>query len=376
MPEFPKALFSQLPFMLLGVALLLGIYFQLSRIAFAAALLLAVFIALDILHLARPGDALSSGLFALLAVNIALISATADRSLLSGFGLLLLFAVLLQVAVLAGLQDCCAGWELKSLFTDFLPDALMQISALQLIFAAAVLIAAISCWLLPGHITFGLFALVILLLGVTVSGVIKTGLALMASASGLLLILLALCTAYELAFRDELTGIPSRRAYSRYLLTLGRRYSIAVVDIDHFKKLNDRHGHQVGDQALRMVAGKIARFSGGRAFRYGGEEFVVVLRGQTAEQASQSLERMREKIASYRLRLRAATRPKNADGKARGRRGQSTSAKAISTTVSIGLASSHRAFKSPQEVMNAADKALYKAKRAGRNRLCLHAVRK
>lgn len=236
-----------------------------------------------------------------------------------------------------------------------------------MLFAAAALLASLRVIVRPEQIAFGLLASIPLLFA---AASLDWTLQMTASATGLLLTLLVLRSAYELAFRDELTGIPSRRAYSRYLLTLGRHFSIAVVDIDHFKKLNDRHGHQAGDQALRMIAGKIARFGGGRAFRYGGEEFVVVIRGRDKKKAKHALERMREEIADYPMRLRSASRLKvSSEGRRhRGRGG----GKAIKTTVSVGLASSGGDLKSPQQVLEAADRALYKAKRGGRNQVCMH----
>lgn len=80
-----------------------------------------------------------------------------------------------------------------------------------------------------------------------------------------------------MAYQDELTSLPGRRALKEYLLKLGSEYTIAMFDIDHFKKFNDTHGHDVGDQVLRMVASKLATVSGrGKSFRYGGEEFTLV----------------------------------------------------------------------------------------------------
>lgn len=365
----PALLVPQLPYLLLGAALVLGIYFQLSRIAYAAALLLAAWGAGGLLSL-PVGHPLSALTAALLALNLALVSPAADRSLFSGFGLLLLVAAGAQALSLLVLHQCCGGWLASPVSAGGL-----LFSKPELLFGCALVLALGGCLFSPDHTRFSLLAVILLLAALYLGGFSSGALLLAASAGGLLLLLLVLRTAYELAFRDELTGIPSRRAYERYLLTLGRRYSIAVVDIDHFKKLNDRHGHQVGDQALRMVAARIARYGGGRAFRYGGEEFVVVLRGRTADQASHSLEKMREKIAGYALRLRAASRPGKSDGRARSRRGQGAGAKSLKTTVSIGLASSGGGLKSPQEVMRAADAALYRAKRAGRNRLCVHGAR-
>src|SRR3546814_5904189 len=70
--------------------------------------------------------------------------------------------------------------------------------------------------------------------------------------------------AYQMAFRDELTGLPGRRALNERMQRLGRNYVLAMSDVDHFKKFNDTHGHDVGDQVLRLVASKLSKISGDR----------------------------------------------------------------------------------------------------------------
>ena len=363
---------------LTGLALTLGVFFKSSRVAYSAALVLLGLITLELVPQMPSGGAIALAL-AVSAFNMALIAPTQDRSVLSGYGLLLGGALALQIAGFYYLLQCCSSalsMNLLPLLADGPMSSAIGLASYlrppELLFGAAALICALAIVVRADQVSAGLFGAVILcLLSVSLLGDVGTdGLRRLALLISLTLVWLALRSVYELAFRDELTGIPSRRAYSRYLLTLGRNYSIAVIDIDHFKKLNDRHGHQVGDQALRMVAGRIARFGGGRAFRYGGEEFVVVLRGADRERAERSLERMREKIASYPLRLRASSRSQQAGTKARRRRGQG-GGKAIKTTVSVGIATSGGKLRSPEEVLKAADRALYKAKRSGRNRVCM-----
>jgi GGDEF domain-containing protein len=102
-------------------------------------------------------------------------------------------------------------------------------------------------------------------------------LSLLLTVIALLLLITILIDSYFLAYRDELTGLPSRRALFNLSLSLVRKYSLAMVDIDHFKKFNDTYGHDVGDQVLKLVAAKLAQVTGGgKAFRYGGEEFTIV----------------------------------------------------------------------------------------------------
>ena len=94
-------------------------------------------------------------------------------------------------------------------------------------------------------------------------------------------------SSYLLAYHDELTTLPSRRAFNDSMQRLQQPYSIAVVDIDHFKKFNDTYGHDTGDQVLRLVASNLARVTGGgRAYRCGGEEFNILFPGKNTSDVS------------------------------------------------------------------------------------------
>ncbi|MBU4634544.1 GGDEF domain-containing protein [Pseudomonas chlororaphis] len=173
--------------------------------------------------------------------------------------------------------------------------------------------------------------------------------------------------AYQMAFRDELTGLPGRRALNERMQRLGRNYVLAMSDVDHFKKFNDTHGHDVGDQVLRLVASKLSKVSGGgRAYRYGGEEFAVVFAGKTLEECMPHLEVIRETIANYNIQLRNQENRPQDDQQGRQRRG-ATAASSVSVTVSIGVAERQMEHRSPEEVLKSADQALYSAKGAGRN---------
>jgi len=82
--------------------------------------------------------------------------------------------------------------------------------------------------------------------------------------------------------------LPSRRALIERLPSLGRRYTVAMVDVDHFKNFNDTYGHDAGDQVLRMVASRLGEVSGGgTAFRYGGEEFTILFPGKGGKEPKQ-----------------------------------------------------------------------------------------
>ena len=192
-------------------------------------------------------------------------------------------------------------------------------------------------------------------------------------------------TSYLLAYHDELTTLPSRRAFHDALLRLEAPYSIAMVDIDHFKRCNDTYGHDTGDQVLRMVASRLARVSGGgQAYRCGGEEFAILFSGKTTNDVIDHLEKLRADIEGSTLRLRGPDRRQEMRGpdrrnerpRGRGQTGHAirqlsreSSSNGLSVTASIGIATSRRENPSAEEVIQAADKALYRAKAAGRNRI-------
>jgi len=205
-------------------------------------------------------------------------------------------------------------------------------------------------------------------------------------------------TSYVLAYHDELTGIRGRRAFNESLLSLDQQYAIAIVDIDHFKKFNDTYGHDVGDQVLCMVAKRLSQVAGdGQAFRCGGEEFAVVFRNTSAKEAFDHLDALRQTIekstfhvrGSDRRAGRVAERSAEITSDRRGGTAQSDRRKPgkkraaattpnqppdrlsdhLSVTVSIGVAEPSTRYRQPEQVIQSADQALYRAKHKGRNRV-------
>ncbi len=190
---------------------------------------------------------------------------------------------------------------------------------------------------------------------------------------------------YLLAYHDELTTLPSRRAFNDALLRLQEPYAIAVADIDHFKRFNDTYGHDIGDQVLRLVASNLARVTGGgRAYRCGGEEFMILFPGKSTAEVVEHLERLRKAIESSEFHMRGHDRrdsPRGPDrrneksrrrpskGQAIRELAQAKTPAALSVTVSIGVANPSKANSDPDSVLKAADKALYRAKQNGRNRV-------
>ena len=193
------------------------------------------------------------------------------------------------------------------------------------------------------------------------------GSSLFVMASGLTITLGIVETSYVMAYRDELTGLPGRRALMQYLDGAKGTYAIAMVDVDHFKKFNDKHGHDVGDQVLKLVASRLQRSPGGaRAYRYGGEEFTLLYPGRTREQALDHLEAARTSVEEARFMIRSWKRPRERPEGARNER----KSRELSVTISLGVASTDG--KDPYEVvLKRADQALYRAKKKGRNQVSL-----
>jgi diguanylate cyclase (GGDEF)-like protein len=198
--------------------------------------------------------------------------------------------------------------------------------------------------------------------------------------AGLILTASLIETSYVLAYHDELTGIRGRRAFNEVLPALDQQYAIAIVDIDHFKKFNDTYGHDVGDQVLCLVAARLSEVKGGgQAFRCGGEEFAILFRNTSAKDAFEYLEALRQTIQNSTFRVRGADRRSTSragdpDRRKTARKKASPAAltqppAGLSVTVSIGVAEPSTRHRQPEQVITAADGALYLAKSNGRNRV-------
>src|SRR5258706_9617735 len=106
------------------------------------------------------------------------------------------------------------------------------------------------------------------------------------SAGGVILLAAVLQESHRLAFRDELTNLPSRRALEERLSGLGPTYAIGMIDVDNFKLFNDAHGHHIGDQVLKLVAARLAAIEGGgTTYRYGGQQLCVLFSERALDHA-------------------------------------------------------------------------------------------
>ena len=187
-------------------------------------------------------------------------------------------------------------------------------------------------------------------------------------------------TAYLVGYHDELTGLPARRAFNQAVAALDGEYAIAMLDVDHFKRFNDTFGHDAGDQVLRLVAAKMMGVGGGgKPFRYGGEEFAIIFRRSTAEEALVHAEVLRSSIAQTNFAVRGPDRSRRRRTERRYRhRPRKLRRQPVDTrvTVSIGVAEPAGAETLVEDVIQAADKALYRAKDRGRNRVEVQAARR
>ncbi len=195
---------------------------------------------------------------------------------------------------------------------------------------------------------------------------------LMFAAAQLALLFALVEDSYRLAYQDQLTGLAGRRALDEELRALEGEYAIAMIDIDHFKRFNDRHGHDAGDQALRMVADELGKVGGGRAYRYGGEEFAILFPGRSAAASAEALERLRAAIESRTFAIRSAKRPRRKPDRPVP---PANPPERVTLTVSVGAAGSGGVQPDPASVLRAADQALYRAKRRGRNRVVVDGAR-
>lgn len=158
-----------------------------------------------------------------------------------------------------------------------------------------------------------------------------------------------------LSLTDTLTGLSNRRHFDNSIereFLRSKRYggdlSLAIIDIDFFKKINDTYGHLCGDYVLKEVAYLIMENfrKTDMVFRYGGEEFVVILTETSLAQSEIPMERLRKTIENYEFKYE-----KNS----------------IKVTISIGVSSNK--YETVKDFIETADKALYEAKTSGRNRI-------
>lgn len=378
--ECLSALVHIYPYVVAAAGIFLGWRFNRSRLVFAIIVLaladrgLLLFASnaarTDALS-ASVGQTLYNAIAFLLPLNLVFLSWAKERGIVTLRGIFRLSLILLQVLSVYLICRYYQSWladVLNYSFTGghFFSRLSMSVPAL---FSFGIAFSFLTFRFIQHEsvIENGFFwALLSVLLAFAVGKIGPISTVYFATA-GLVLVVSVIETSHSMAFRDELTGIPGRRALDEAALKIGGNYSVAMLDIDHFKKFNDRHGHDVGDQVLRMVASKLAQVTGGgKPFRYGGEEFTILFPGKSTAEAMPHLEGVRKAVEQTRFIIRGRNRPREKPEDPKKIRG---SRKRVKITISIGVAARNEKYATPEQVIKAADKALYGAKKAGRNRI-------
>ncbi|MEZ8637850.1 GGDEF domain-containing protein [Vibrio cyclitrophicus] len=368
---------SNLPYILLSVAVLLCHTFRQGRMAMVSSTMLVAYLIIQV----RLQTPLNTGttllelslLATLLPVTCLLVYAFPDNGVNSKSMFLyalvvVLFMVWAQLIVSHFHAGGFESWSEGILFTvrDFskLPFVLVLYSLcllgltaiLVLVYNRSIDVVVYSAILLASS-TFTFF---------DVQYISST----MFSLSGTLIIIYVMSASHDMAFNDQLTNIPGRHALEVDMKHLGRKYSMAMVDIDHFKTFNDTYGHDIGDDVLKLVARLIIETGGGaRAYRYGGEEFTIIFKGKYADQVKADLQALISDIQNYDMIIRNTHERPDDHEVGMKKRGQSSNpTEVVNVTVSIGVSDS-TTTKHPEEVLKLADNALYKAKETGRNKL-------
>ncbi|CAM3280556.1 sensor domain-containing diguanylate cyclase [Shewanella pealeana] len=360
-----QGVIEQLPYWLLPACIAIALQFNRSRLAYLAAFMLAYFVCttndwLGTIEQEYAEQILLGGTF--IMTWFAFIK---DRGLLSPHSLVRLMGIIVSFAA-------AFGWlwlntEFKPLLDQYLPELFnVDVRTLAPLYLCIFIVAIRAAWQANLVNTSIFISLALWTAQFIRPETLPLAVSMTALAS--IYILTVLTDSYFLAYRDELTGLASRRALFNLVLSLGRKYSVAMLDIDHFKKFNDTYGHDVGDQVLKLVASKIAGVrGGGRAFRYGGEEFTIIFPRKDSSSTLDYLEEVRESIEEYDIVLRDEKRKsqsKATRGKTQGK------AKTVSVTISIGVAE-HQNGETFEQTMKRSDQALYRAKKKGRNQVCV-----
>ncbi len=370
------------PYLVLVIGTVISAWFNRGRVFIALASLLAAYAGCRLVgDYAGGGFALRavftcSAVFVPLNILIALLLPERGVSHHHNYRWLMIAAAELLLAgwiAAAGISSLSGTWWERLLEHWLLSSPPMPMAG-RLMLAAAFSTAAARAWMqadatelrpidvgLAGSLV-GFFIACEWAAAPSIFGAFMTG-------AGVILLLALLQESHRMAFLDTLTGLPGRRAMDERLRGLGPVYTIAMVDVDHFKAFNDKHGHDVGDQVLKLVAARLAEVGGGgTAYRYGGEEFAVLFPNRRVPEVLQCVEETRARIEKYRMAVRGSDRPDDPEQGSQLRR-RRNSENALCVTVSMGVAERNAGLTSAAMVLRAADQALYRAKESGRNRV-------
>ncbi len=357
---------TDLSYVIYGVGMLLGWWFNRSRIFFVVTVLALSQYGLSDLAAAATGmSGVTTAVFpvisTLLPINIFVFSLLKERGIFTAWGLgrfaIIAFQLMyIAIATITNDNTLLSFFERPASGDSLSMDRAMPQSAIAA-YSIVFLLFALKQWKVKSYLNNAFIAV----LAASVVGLYlkaqPLALPVFFGAAGVILIIAVIQDSYAMAYLDELTGVPARRALKEDLMKLRGEYAIAMVDIDFFKKFNDTYGHDVGDDVLRLVASVLQKVTGGgKAFRYGGEEFTIVFPHSSIEEAMPHLEKIRELVEKT---------PYAYFGKKD--KAKRKSAKKLFVTISIGVAERSEKHSQPEAVVKAADTALYRAKKKGRN---------
>ena len=362
------AMVDNFTYVIYGVGMLLSWWFNRSRVFFISIILALSQYALSTAAAANTGiPGLQSIMYpvlcTLLPANIFIFSLLKERGIFNTWGLGRFSIILFQVFYIAMSITSNDSTLLSFFHKEFLPEDLSTVTKIPQ----------------PALLAFGIAFLLIVrrqlknrsqldrafaaaLVGLMFGLHWKTepaAIPVFFGAAGMILIIAVIQDSYSMAYLDELTGLPARRALKEELMKLRGEYTIDMVDIDFFKKFNDTYGHDTGDDVLCLVASVLRKVTGGgKAFRYGGEEFTIVFPHTQLADALPHLEKLRAAVEAT---------PYAYQGKKEKKGKKKPSAKKLFVTISVGVAERSEKHPETHEVIKAADTALYRAKKKGRN---------
>ena len=314
-----------------------------------------------------PGAHLAEAAILFTGINLLALTLMREFALISVrslYGVALLIAETLAALYLTH-QSWGEIWEIERSAAQLLAGTAYDVPNLSSIFWLGAAPIGLSRWYVardPLHLGLGAAAL---LVGVGLYHVTADLAHVTWFFAGALALVCTLgLSAYRDAFSDVLTELPGRFLLDQNLAKLGRRYGVALLDVDFLRRFNHRYGHSVGDQVLRFISSRLRQHFGGNAYHFGGEEFCVIFSGLRARFALARCDAFRAEIEHHEFMLRGRNRPIDAP---RGRRGRGVRKRGVRVTISIGLAHRDAQHATSSSVMAAAGKALHRAKQLGRN---------
>lgn len=370
MPEIIIDVLDFLPYIVAGIGILLAWWFDSSRAVFALFMIVSGY---AMLWLCFPDgfedDVFSSVGFSaycfLLPLNLLVFSFLEERGILTFCGRIRIGAILLQFLLIAVIitggfgqldtestlyiQQTASNWLNIKIFPFSNQTFLPHISLIAFLFVLIVFFIKTSITCKPMDSGF-LGAIISTAAGLHFVGN-SSGVAIFFCLATFMLVSAVIQDSYRMAFIDELTELSGRRALIKDMKKLGSKYSIAMGDIDFFKKFNDTYGHQAGDEVLRQVSQMLKKSvkPTDLAARYGGEEMVIILSDADINNAVLIAERICKTIAERKFEL--------------------IKERMVNVTISLGVASYPIHGKTSTELIEFADKGLYRAKENGRNQV-------